>query len=120
MEVLQNLELLKYNKVLRKKAQKACLNDLATRWIVDKSNIKAFREARRFLDKLIEKQDVKILFNKTTNQKFIDKIGGIPNSFNYRETWPKKVKLIMDKVGLVELVNDMHSKNLSFEEAWNN
>jgi len=114
----KNLSLLKYNKYLREKAHKECLNDFATRWIVANSNIKAFRDARIYLDDLVKKEGVKVLLLESTNKDFTNKIGGIPNSFNYRQTWPKKVKLIMDKVGLVELVNDMVSKKLSFEEAW--
>jgi hypothetical protein len=52
------------------------------------------------------------------NKQFIDKIGGIKNSFNYRKSWPKKVKQVMQKAGLVELVNDIENKHMSFDEAW--
>ena len=112
------LELLKYDEKLKHSAHYTCLNDFATRWITKGSNIKTFRNARAYLDSLVKKNGVKILFTKETNKNFIDKIGGIPQSFNYREEWPKKVKLIMDKVGLVQLVNDIYFKNLSFDEAW--
>jgi hypothetical protein len=53
-----------------------------------------------------------------TNIKFIERVGGHPNSFNYRDSWPKKAKLIMKKVGLVELIDDIYNKKMSFEEAW--
>jgi len=113
-----NLELLIYNDKLKEKAHLMCLNDFATRWIVDSSNIKVFRNSRLWLNDLVYKKKAKILFTMSTNIDFINKIGGVPKSFNYRKTWPKKVKLIMKKVGLVKLVNDINYKNMSFEEAW--
>ena len=112
------LELLKYNKELRFKAQKACLNDFATRWIKIDSNIKAFRESRVWLNKEIKDNGVSILNSMGLNIVFINKIGGIKNSFNYRKTWPKKVELIMKKVGLVQLVNSIVNEKMSFNEAW--
>ena len=115
-----NLELLKYDSALKEKAYNECLNDFATRWIVHSSNIKAFRDARIWLDMLVNKNNSKILFSMNTNTGFADKIGGIPHSFNYRKTWPKKVKLIIKKVGLVQLVNDIEYNNMSFNEAWSN
>lgn len=115
-----NLALLKYDEKLKEKAYSACLNDFATRWIVKSSNIKVFRDARAYLDLVVKEKGVKSLYTKTINDNFIDKIGGIPHSFNYRETWPKKVKLIMNKVGLVKLTNDIHFNKMSFEEAWKN
>ncbi len=114
----KKLELLKYDKVLKEKAYKACLNDFATRWISSSSNIKAFRNARNYLDSIVQKDGLKILFSKNANKNFINKIGGIPHSFNYRETWPKKVNLIMNRTGLIKLVDDIDSKNMSFDEAW--
>jgi len=114
------LELLKYSEKLRSKAHKTCLNDFATRWIILDSNIKAFRNARLFLNKEISDNNIKILDSMKLNIAFINKIGGIPNSFNYRKTWPQKVKLIMNKVGLVALVDDMKYKKMSFNQAWEN
>jgi len=114
-----NLELLKYNPKLRREARYACLNDFATRWIVKDSNIKAFRDAREYLDTLIKNDTTNnILYSMSANKGFIERIGGIPHSFNYRETWPKKVELIMNKTRLVELVNDIENKHMSFKEAW--
>ena len=114
-----NLELLKYNSKLQAEAHTACLNDFATRWIVKKSNIKVFKDSRIWLNETI-KNDSKILFSMRANIGFVDKIGGVPNSFNYRKSWPKKVKLIMKKVGLVQLVDDINNKKMSFNEAWRN
>jgi len=115
-----NLELLKYNKSLKSKANKKCLEDFATRWIKKDSNIKAFRETRFWLNKLVKEKGEKVLFEKSVNEEFINRIGGHPNSFNYRESWPKKAKLIMRKAGLVKLTNDIHLKNMSFKKAWKN
>jgi hypothetical protein len=114
----KKLELLKYDDELREKAYRACIEDFATRWISPTSNIKAFKEAKIYLDKQVKLHGKDILFTKELNEKFIGMIGGRPNSFNYRESWPKKAKLIMKKVGLVELVKDIHLNNKSFEDAW--
>lgn len=116
----KKLELLNYDKTLKHKANKACLNDFATRWIVSTSKVKVFKEARIWLDKLVDKHGTKILFTKDINNQFISKIGGHPHSFNYRETWPKKAKLIMRKTGLVKLMNDMQFKAMDFDSAWSN
>jgi len=114
----KKLELLKYDKNMFHEAKKACLNDFATRWINAESKVRVFKEARIWLDKLVEEKGSEILFSMKTNQEFIHKIGGVPHSFNYRETWPKKVELIMNKVGLVELTSDIHHHDASFENAW--
>ncbi|MCF6310026.1 MAG: glucosaminidase domain-containing protein [Sulfurimonas sp.] len=116
----KNLELLLYDKKLKDEACKACLNDFATRWIKTSSNVKVFRDARAWLDKEISSKGMEVLFNKETNKKFIDMIGGQPHSFNYRKTWPKKAKLIMNRVGLVKLSTDMYVKKMSFKKAWIN
>jgi hypothetical protein len=116
----KKLALLKYNKKLKYEANKACLNDFATRWIISTSNVKAFKDARLWVDSLVAKHGKKILFTKDVNNKFISKIGGHPHSFNYRKTWPKKAKIIMNKVGLVKLMNDMKFKAMDFDSAWSN
>jgi hypothetical protein len=115
-----NLELLTYNNNLKKKARKKCLNDFATRWLVSTSNIAAFANTRRWLDKLISENGTDILFDFKVNEEFIRRIGGHPNSFNYRREWPKKANLIMKKAGLVNLVKDIHYKKINFNEAWKN
>lgn len=114
----KNLALLKYNSHLRQQARKACLNDFATRWISLSSNKKVFKNARVWLNALIDKKGKEILFNMNANNAFVDKIGGLPHSFNYRKTWPIKVKIIMKKVALVRLVNDIVKNKMSFNEAW--
>lgn len=116
----KNLELLLYDKRLRKKANTACLNDFAIRWIKNTSKVKVFKESRIWLNDLVNNKGTDVLFSKNINIDFVNRIGGHPHSFNYRQTWPKKVELIMKKVGLVELTNAMHYKKMSFEEAWRN
>ena len=118
--ITKKLELLSYDEYLKQTAHKACFNDFATRWITNSSNIKVFKEARIWLDKLVKKHGAEILFTKEVNMEFISKIGGHPHSFNYRETWPKKVKLIMNKAGLVKLTNDIQYKDMNFNNAWSN
>ena len=114
----ENLELLKYNERLRNKAYKACINDFATKWLNSDSNIESFREARLWLNALVEQDGYAVLLSKKTNDAFIDHVGGKPHSFNYRKTWPKKVRYIMNRAGLVSLVNCMQQKDLNFEQAW--
>lgn len=113
-----NLELLLYNKRLKDIACRACLNDFASRWIRSSSKVKVFRDARNWLDREVSHKGIKVLFDGETNRKFIDMIGGQPHSFNYRETWPKKAKLIMKRTGLVKLTTDMYINNMSFKKAW--
>ena len=115
-----NLELLKYDKSLKSKANKKCLEDFAIRWLNKDSNNKIFRDTRLWLNKLVTAKGEDILFDKSINEEFINKIGGHPNSFNYRENWPKKAKLIMKKAGLVKLMKDIHFKNMTFKKAWKN
>ena len=114
----KKLELLKYNEALRKQAYTACIDDFATRWINKESKIQSFQEARVWLDKLVKTQGDDVLFTYETNIAFIDHVGGKPHSFNYRKSWPKKVKYIMKRAGLVALVNDIEKKGLDFEDAW--
>jgi len=116
----KKLELLHYDKELKNSAIKACYSDFATRWIIDSSKVKVFKEARIWLDDLVAKHGIDILFTKEVNMEFISKIGGHPHSFNYRETWPKKAKLIMRKTGLVKLTNDIQFKAMNFDTAWSN
>ncbi len=94
------------------------VKDFVTRFISYASRIKAYNQARKLLDDEIEKNGVEILFSIELNQKFIKTIGGKPNSFNFRKTWPKKVINILKNVGAVELTNDLYLNKQSFKEAW--
>jgi len=117
---ISNLELLKYDNQLKEKANKACINDFATRWMSILSNIKVFRDAKIWLNKEVSIKGTTVLFDESTNKKFINMIGGHPNSFNYRKTWPKKVNTIMRKAGLVDLATDMYKDKKSFNQSWSN
>ncbi len=114
----KHLALLKYDAKLKNDARLACLNDFALRWISKDSSVKVYRDIREWINLEVKKKGTKILFSQSINEHFIDKIGGHPHSFNYRKSWTKKVKLIMNKVGLVALTRDIYSKHMSFKEAW--
>ncbi|QOY53451.1 glucosaminidase domain-containing protein [Candidatus Sulfurimonas baltica] len=116
----KKLELLKYDKKLKQKAYRECLNDFASRWIVRKSKVKVFRDARVWLNKKVLNNGISILFDPAVNEKFIDIIGGHPHSFNYRKAWPKKAKYIMKKTGLVELTTDIFNEKNDFNKVWSN
>lgn len=114
----KNLELLKYDKKLREQAYKRCVSDFATRWLNSNSKITSFKDARVWLDTLVAKKGYDTLLLQTTNEEFIDHIGGKPHSFNYRKSWPIKVKYIMHRAGLISLVKSMQKDELSFDQAW--
>jgi len=75
-------------------------------------------DAKQWLNSMLKSTSTSILYAKNTNTNFINKIGGVPNSFNYRKSWPKKVLFIMQRTGLVKLVVNIEKNNLSFDEAW--
>ena len=91
--------------------------DFVKRFISSKSKIAAYREARALLDAAVAKNGIAVLFDQDLTEKFINTIGGRPNSYNFRETWPKKVISIMEGVGAVPLSEKLY-KNTSFEIAW--
>ena len=49
---------------------------------------------------------------------FINDIGGRPNTFNFRKTWPKKVTYIIKNAGLIPLTKAIYTDKLTFEKAW--
>jgi hypothetical protein len=114
----KKLAYLKYHDKQRVQAHKNCFEDFATRWIRKNSTIKAFSNARIWLDDLIKKEGVHALYLRSTNVKFINTIGGVPHSFNYRKEWPIKVIRIMDKTGLVTLSRSMSLDNENFIDTW--
>ncbi|MFK7899919.1 MAG: hypothetical protein AB8B61_04085 [Cyclobacteriaceae bacterium] len=99
------------------KANLANVKDFVSRFISTRSRISAYREARQLLTDEIAKHGISILFNKAFNERFIKTIGGRPNSFNFRETWPKKVIKIMHNVGAIELTKELYEKK-SFVDSW--
>lgn len=112
-----NLAYFKYNPTEKKKAHLKNISDFVSSFIGRNSKIKAYREARKQMDSLVAIHGKKILLDKTTAYQFIDAIGGKPNSFNYRDTWPIKIKNLIQKAGLVSLTTQLHKGN-SFESAW--
>ena len=89
----------------------------ATRWKVTTSNVDASKDAHLWSDLVVSKNGADSFYNDDINQTVIDKIGGYPGSFNYRDTWLKKVELIMQKVELMALVYDIKNNILSFNDA---
>ncbi|MBL4606060.1 MAG: hypothetical protein JKY02_10470 [Flavobacteriaceae bacterium] len=112
-----NLAYFKYHPKEKHAAQIANINDFATVFIGRKSRIKAYRETRRKMDSLVAKHGKKILLEEKTAIQFIYGIGGKLNSYNYRETWPKKVIYIIKRAGLTELTTDLHTGK-RFNESW--
>ena len=113
-----NLEYFDNHIEKRKEANLKNIKDFATKWISLNKSQKAFKDARKMIEKNVAKHGKKILFDKEFNKKFINQIGGKINSFNYRETWPKKVISILNNSGLVELTSKMYFEKKSFDEVW--
>lgn len=112
-----NLEYFQNHPAELTKANLKNVEDFVKRFISSTSKIKAYREARELLDTEIKVNGIGVLFDNELNKKFIHTIGGKPNSFNFRETWPKKVLSIMHGVGAVKLSKDLHN-NIPFDKAW--
>jgi len=114
----KNLEFFKYNQEEFKKAKLQNIEDFLTKWIRKNHKYAPFRETKVWLNEKVLNEGIKTLFTLETNLEFASKIGGRDNSFNYRETWPKKVKYILTKTGLNELCNVMYYDKLPFKKAW--
>ena len=100
------------------KANLQNVEDFVSRFISHTSSIKAYNEARTLLDEQVAKHGIEILFDAKLNEKFIYTIGGRPNSFNFRETWPKKVMNIYKNTGINKLTKDLYLNKKTFEQAW--
>jgi hypothetical protein len=111
------LSYFKYHPKEKSIAQIANIKDFVTVFISRKSRIKAYRDARKKMDDLVAKYGKEILLEEKTAIQFIYGIGGKKNSYNFRETWPKKVIYIIKKAGLVELTKKLHQEN-SFLKSW--
>ena len=107
----------KYHPKEKAAAQIANINDFVTVFIGRKSRIKAYRTAREKMDNLVAKHGKEILLNEQTAIDFVNEIGGRPNTYNFRETWPKKVIYIIKNAGLPELTSDLH-QGITFEKSW--
>jgi len=114
-----DLAYFKYHEENLKGANYNCIKDFVTVWISSGHGSSVFRDAREFLDKLVNDNGKEILLDKDISLEFIKMIGGKPRSFNFRETWPKKVVNILNNTGLNELVNKMNKNDkLSFDKVW--
>ena len=114
----KNLEFFKYNQEQFKKAKIKNIEDFLTKWLRVNHKYAPFRETKIWLNEKVIKEGIKTLFSLETNLEFASKIGGRNNSFNYRDTWPKKVKYILNKTGLSQLCSDMYYQKKSFTTAW--
>jgi len=115
----QNLDYFNYNQKKFKEAKLKNIEDFLTKWIRKNHKYSPFRNTKLWLDEKIKKEGIKTLFAIETNLEFANKIGGHKNSFNYRDTWPKKVKYILNKTGLAQLCSAMYYEKKSFIKAWN-
>ncbi len=102
----------------RLKANIKSMEDFAKSWISLNNSHKPFKDAREFLDREVELHSKDVLFDEELNRRFIKMIGGKKDSFNYRKTWPKKVIMLMDRVGLAELTRSVYKTKKSPEELW--
>ena len=100
------------------KANLKNVEDFVSRFISYTSSIKAYNEAGALLDQQIATYGIEILFDAKLNERFINTIGGRPNSYNFRETWPKKVMSIFKNTGANKLAKDLYVDKKTFEEAW--
>jgi hypothetical protein len=94
------------------------LNDFVTVFISRSSRIKAYRDARHLMDSLVAINGKDILLQEETAIMFVNEIGGKPNSFNYRATWPVKVTTIIKNAGLADLTTEMFNSDKDFYEVW--
>jgi len=113
-----DLAYFKYHHDEKVKAEIKCVTDFISRFVSHNSSIAAYREARGHMDKHVTEGGIRMLFEEQVTIDFINTIGGRPNSFNFRETWPKKVESVMHKAGLVSLMKEMYINKKTFEEVW--
>lgn len=113
-----NLAYFKYHPNEKAKAHVDNLNDFVTLFISRESRIKAYRDARKLMDEMVAAQGKEILLEESTAIRFVNEIGGKPNSFNFRETWPVKVTTIIKNVGLANLTAELYNNNNKFSDVW--
>lgn len=113
-----NLEYFSKHPNERKKAMKKNIEDFMKNWVSYDYQMTSFQEARAYLDSLVSKKGKDVLFDKEVNIGFIELIGGRPHSFNYRKSWLRRVKSIMNNTGLIDLTVDIYFHNKNFDTAW--
>ena len=107
----------KYHPKEKIAANLANITDFVTVFIGRNSRLKAYRTARKKMDDLVAKHGKEILLTEETAIAFVHEIGGKPNSYNFRETWPKKVVYIIKQAGLSALTTDLFN-DIPFEKSW--
>jgi len=113
-----NLAYFKYNPDEKKEAHIANISDFVTIFISRTSKIPVYREARKKMDELVAANGKEVLLKEETAIQFINAIGGKPNSFNFRESWPIKVTSIVESAGLAQLTTELYDNNVQFEDVW--
>lgn len=113
-----NLAYFKYHPEEKAKAQIKNIDDFVTIFISRNSRISVYRKARHLMDSLVAEKGKEVLLKEETAILFINQIGGKPNSFNFRKTWPKKVTYIIKNAGLAELTKQMYKTDKEFDELW--
>ena len=108
----------KYHKDEKARAQVENINDFLTGFISRNSRIRAYRRARHLMDSLVSVDGKPVLFEQKTIERFINTIGGHPNSFNFRKTWPRKVMLIVNNAGLAMLSKQLYLEHKNFNGVW--
>lgn len=108
----------KYHPNEKASAQLANMNEFLTVFISRKSRIEAYRKGRFLMDSLVAVHGKPILLEDTIAIKFIHEIGGKPNSYNFRKTWPIKVESIINKTGLEELTKGLYNSEKEFADLW--
>ena len=113
-----DLTFFKYHQKERTRANIQNIKDFISGFLSEKSSIAAYREARKMLDDAVAEGGKEVLFTEEVNKRFIRTIGGRPNSFNTRETWPKKVIDIMDNTGAVNLTRQIYVDKQTFAQSY--
>ncbi len=102
----------------KSEAQLQNIADFLHIFISHKSRIVAYKRARQKLDSLVNIHGKSVLLEEKTALMFINDIGGRPNTFNFRKTWPKKGTYIIKNAGLIPLTKAIYTDKLTFEKAW--
>ena len=101
----------------KRAANLLCIEEFAHFWISSEYKFEPFRKARADIEARVKKNGKSALLSLECAEEFIRNIGGKKHSFNYRETWPKKVIQVMKNAGLIALMKDLDAKK-SFAQAW--
>ncbi len=113
-----NLAYFKHNPVKEAQAHIQNITDFVTLFISRNSKIPIYRNVRKLMDEMVAENGKEILLESSTANLFINEIGGKPYSFNYRETWPKKVKKIIKNAGLADLTKELYKNKKDFKSIW--